>query len=541
MISPNLTLFFQNARVFSIKIFMDFKGLKSSYLKSWLYLYPYSLISYYRSNKSTSANLLQVSDYSEQEEVTASVLHLWEIEKLTSSSSFERVIVRLFLKTYTIAVLQQSMSFILVVLESILLYYLIMYLNSDDQETEIGICLVSGIIINSLLAILLHAKSTDTSAVIGEKVKKIVTDLISNKVLKVHNSVLCKENIKGKFLNIVSADLGSFEDLPNITRFISSIFAIILCFVLVMIYFGVWGIVGLIISFAHIPIILFTMRLTQAYRINKGKISDKRMKLIENLIQGIKLIKLYAWEAPYLKLIFESKQNESYFEEKIINIVSIFIVFCQAGLGLVLFVSLTLNVTFGNELKSSEVFFLLSIFAFTQARAVNGAINGIKSFYSIRTSLKRVEEILLLKEYSKVACDSICPTIHFRKYSSSWKEIISSNDNEDSHAIKSKSFQLRDINFNITNKGLIIVVGPSGSGKTTLLMSLLGELSFKAETCVVSGNIGFAADDPWIIPDTFLQNIIMGREYDADLYKTVIDSCDLLPDIENLPSGDKTV
>ena len=520
---------------------MDFKTLRSSYLQSWLYLYPYSIISYYRANRSTPANLLQVSDHSEQDKITSSAVHLWEAQKLTPSPSFETVIKRHFSKNFAIAVLEQSVAFILMVLEGVLIYYLIKFLKSDDQEPEIGIWLVCALIINSTLAIIINAYSQDASAVIGVDIRKIVTDLVSDKLLKVHSIGLCKENIRGKFVNVISADLASFEGTVHFCRFISAIIATVLCFGLVLIYFGVWGIVGLTISVAHIPIILYTMQFTQGYRIDKSKISDKRMKLIENLIQGIKLIKLYAWEVPYLKLIFESKQKEAYFEERIINIVSIFIVFCQAGVGLALFVSLTLHSAFDNELKSSEVFFLLSIYIFTQGHAVNVTINGIKSFYSMKTSLKRVEEILLLREYNRIVTEETLPAISVRDYSSSWEEILSSNENEDSCILQSKVFQLREIQLDIHSKGLLIVIGPSGSGKTTLLMSLLGELPSKSKYCSVSGSIGFAAEDPWIIPDTLRENIIMGKDYDADFYKTVIEDCALVLDMESLPNGDNTV
>ena len=209
---------------------MDFKSLRSSFLESWLYLYPYSIISYYRSNKSTPANLLQVSDHCEQEEIAASVLHLWEVEQQSPAPNLEGVILRYFMKTFAIAVLQQALSFMLVLLESVLLFYLIKYLNSDDQGYEIGIWLVCGLILNALLSIMLYAYSTCTSCIIGADIKKIITDLVSNKLLKVHSSAICKENIRGKFLNVISADLASFEGVVNFTRFISNIFAIVFCF-----------------------------------------------------------------------------------------------------------------------------------------------------------------------------------------------------------------------------------------------------------------------------------------------------------------------
>lgn len=45
-------------------------------------------------------------------------------------------------------------------------------------------------------------------------------------------------------------------------------------------------------------------------RLKIGKITDSRVEMITNLIEGIKLVKLYAWEKPYLAMIKNERIRE---------------------------------------------------------------------------------------------------------------------------------------------------------------------------------------------------------------------------------------
>ena len=305
-----------------------------------------------------------------------------------------------------------------------------------------------------------YTKSSNYASVLGIEIGRVIIDLVSEKLLTVRYSVLAKEGIREKFMNVISADITEIEGVGTMIRFTASFINIFVCFGVVVVYFGVWGMVGLVITLIHIPIILYALSFTRGYRTQKNKISDKRVKMIENLIQGIKIIKLYAWEIPYLKLIFDNKKKEGEIEEKIVSLVLIFLVLCQAGLGLVLFVSLTLHVSFDNELHSAEVFFLLSIYLFTQGYCLNIGVMGFKEFYSIRTSCKRIEELMLLKEHNASAITSENPEISLKNCNFSWAELISNNSNEESSGLsQSNPFQLKDISFDIGWKGLIVVLG----------------------------------------------------------------------------------
>ena len=53
-----------------------------------------------------------------------------------------------------------------------------------------------------------------------------------------------------------------------------------------------------------------------------------------------------------------------------------------------------------------------------------------------------------------------------------------------------------------------------------------------------AGTVAFTAQDPWIQNATLKDNILMGRDFDEDKYKKVLESCALLHDLETLPAGD---
>ena len=54
------------------------------------------------------------------------------------------------------------------------------------------------------------------------------------------------------------------------------------------------------------------------------------------------------------------------------------------------------------------------------------------------------------------------------------------------------------------------------------------------------GSIAYVAQQAWIQNASLRDNILFGREYIADTYESIIDSCALLPDLGILPAGDKT-
>ena len=73
---------------------------------------------------------------------------------------------------------------------------------------------------------------------------------------------------------------------------------------------------------------------------------------------------------------------------------------------------------------------------------------------------------------------------------------------------------LKNLNIQAKDGELIGIIGEVGSGKTSLLLSLAGETELVSGTAIKNGTIAYVEQDPFIISDTVLENILFGQPFD---------------------------
>ena len=95
-------------------------------------------------------------------------------------------------------------------------------------------------------------------------------------------------------MNIVSTDMEILELSVYAIYFICSPFIVIVAIIIITTIFGSAGLVGIGISILHAPLVIYLGRRSMHIRLFASKIGDKRVKMIQNLIEGIKIMKLYA-------------------------------------------------------------------------------------------------------------------------------------------------------------------------------------------------------------------------------------------------------
>ena len=118
---------------------------------------------------------------------------------------------------------------------------------------------------------------------------------MAEKLSRMDNMTLNRGNNTGNILNIIGNDIELFE--PILLSFIIYILPVYLpCAIgIVYYYIGPSGFVGFGIIFLHLLIVIGVSRITVRYRKQVVRYSDSRIKMITNLIEGIKIIKLYGW------------------------------------------------------------------------------------------------------------------------------------------------------------------------------------------------------------------------------------------------------
>ncbi|KAM3457637.1 hypothetical protein NHJ6243_007726 [Beauveria neobassiana] len=101
---------------------------------------------------------------------------------------------------------------------------------------------------------------------------------------------------------------------------------------------------------------------------------------------------------------------------------------------------------------------------------------------------------------------------------------------------------LKSVNLSIPPGSLAMMHGTVGSGKSVFLQTLLGEVDPSGgKVSIMSNDISFAAQKPWIQNLTIRENIIGAKPVVESLYKEIIHGCALDIDIAELPSADETM
>ncbi len=72
-------------------------------------------------------------------------------------------------------------------------------------------------------------------------------------------------------------------------------------------------------------------------------------------------------------------------------------------------------------------------------------------------------------------------------------------------------------------------------------MALLGELPTVSGVVSMQGEVGYTAQQPWILSGSLRSNILFGSPYEPARYHRIIRQCALSRDIELLPHGDQTL
>ncbi|XP_008945266.1 PREDICTED: multidrug resistance-associated protein 1-like [Merops nubicus] len=99
---------------------------------------------------------------------------------------------------------------------------------------------------------------------------------------------------------------------------------------------------------------------------------------------------------------------------------------------------------------------------------------------------------------------------------------------------------LKNLSVSIPEGSLVAVVGQVGSGKSSFLSAVLGEMEKLEGTVQRRGSVAYVSQQPWIQNDTLQENILFGTDLNRPYYELVLESCALLPDLEQLPNGDQT-
>ncbi|KAK2578493.1 hypothetical protein KPH14_002054 [Odynerus spinipes] len=330
----------------------------------------------------------------------------WNIElenakKRKRSPSLLRAIFRTFLMEYIILGLMQIVNeFIIRLGTPILLGGLLRYFRKGREESyETALLYAGGICIATAINVITINQAISGAFHVGMKVRVAACSLVYRKALRLSQTAL-GETAPGKVVNLVANDVNRF-DLVSI--FIHHMWSAPLS-ALIIAYFlyneaGYAGLIGIAAVFVVVPIQSYTGKLSSKFRLQTAIKTDERVRLMDEIISGVQVIKMYAWEKPFCSLVELARKLELQVVTKSSYIRGIYMTFNLFTTRMALYCTLVAMIMFREELSAEKVFVFSSYFNILAHTMSGMFVRGFAEIAECLVAVRRLQHFLMYEEF----------------------------------------------------------------------------------------------------------------------------------------------
>ncbi|KPU73778.1 uncharacterized protein Dana_GF14209, isoform L [Drosophila ananassae] len=364
--------------------------------------------------------------------------------------------------------------------------------------------------------------------IVGLRIRTALINAIYRKALRISNSTK-KESTVGEIVNLMAVDAQRFMELTTYLNMIwSAPLQIGLALFFLWQQLGPSVLAGLAVMIILIPVNGVIASRIKTYQIRQMKYKDERVKLMNEVLSGIKVLKLYAWEPSFEKQVLDIRDKEiaTLRSTAYLNASTSFLWSCAPFLvSLVTFATYVLT-SEANQLSVEKVFVSLALFDIMKIPLTVLPMLSV-DIAETQVSVNRINKFLNSEELdpNSVLHDPSKPhPMSIENGEFSWGDEIT----------------LRNINIEVRKSSLVALVGTVGSGKSSVVQAFLGEMEKLAGVVNTVGKLAYVPQQAWIQNATVRDNILFGQTYDRKRYNKVIDACALRADIDILSAGDQT-
>uniref|UniRef100_A0A8I5ZL94 ATP-binding cassette sub-family C member 10 n=1 Tax=Rattus norvegicus TaxID=10116 RepID=A0A8I5ZL94_RAT len=414
----------------------------------------------------------------------------------------------------------------------LLLSLLVGFLEEGQEPLSHGLLYVLGLASGSVISAVLQNQYGYEVRKVTLQARVAVLSILYRKTLKLGPS----RPPTGEVLNLLGTDserllnfAGSFHEAWGLP--------LQLAITLYLLYeqVGVAFLAGLVLALLLVPVnkVIATRIMANNQEMLRHK--DARVKLMTELLSGIRVLKFFRWEQALGDRV-KACRTQELGRLRVIKYLDAACVYLWAALPVVICIVIFITyVLLGHQLTATKVFTALALVHMLILPLNNfpWVINGL---LESKVSLDRIQRFLDLPSYSPEAYYSPDPPTE----PSTVLELHEALFSWDPTGTSQKTF----ISHLQVKKGMLVgIVGKVGCGKSSLLAAITGELHRLCGWVAVSDlskGFGLATQEPWIQCATIRDNVLFGKTFDAQLYREVLEACALNDDLSILPAGDQT-
>nr|UZP48229.1 AvaQ [Aspergillus versicolor] len=277
--------------------------------------------------------------------------------------------------------------------------------------------------------------------------------------------------------------------------------------------------------------------------------TDRRTRLLSEVLRGIRQIKFSAMEQQWQDRISEKRSAELQVLWKASLYNSVLVLIWISVPVMLSAASLSVYALIHGELTPSTAFTAMSVFV-----SLETSLSSLPDLFSrgleAMVSMDRIKEHILAPEKGSHTTDVDC--ILFENADIMWPG---------GRHERLEDFVLTNMTLQFPPKGLSVISGKTGTGKSLLLASILGECevvtgSIKVPRApslderhdnlatpanwIIDTAVAYVAQNPWIENATVQQNILFGLPFDGPRYRQTLFASGLARDLSMFPDGDST-
>eukprot|EP01032_Pedospumella_encystans_P017357 gene17357-19780_t len=318
------------------------------------------------------------------------------------------------------------------------------------------------------------------------------------------------------------------------------------------------------------------------FQIRKQKMeqSDIRVKFMNDVLRGIRVVKYYALENAFIKKISAVREKEVHLIRKMGYLYNIPFGILLAGAPNIQTVLIFLTfICIGRELDVSTAFTTITLMGI-MAAPFSFLPTGIQAYSQSLVAMDRIMHFLDCEDVAEyinrvepgTLADSAGHTdvvIQFQDVSVAWSpvaspassprtpadkvaayETVATNSTEENSEIAAidvnsdggtsrATHTLVDLNLSIRQGELVGIVGSVGGGHSSLLNAVLGEMNLRCGTLSMVKDLTIAYCDqrPWIMNATVKDNITFGKELDEARLERAIYVCGMKEGLREREGG----
>uniref|UniRef100_A0A672S2S7 Multidrug resistance-associated protein 5-like n=1 Tax=Sinocyclocheilus grahami TaxID=75366 RepID=A0A672S2S7_SINGR len=356
---------------------------------------------------------------------------------------------------------------------ALLIRALLEYSQCAEVKLLYGLALVAGIFLLELTRswslALVWAVSYRTAA----RLRGAALTFAFQKILRLRST---KDISTGELVNICSSDGQRLYEAVSVGCLLAGGPLVGILGLSYTIYFlGPTALVGSAIFVIFYPTMMLASRLTAYFRKRCVTVTDRRVRLMNEILGCIKFIKMYCWETAFANNIQSVRSEERRILERAGCVQSLTVGVAPVVVVIASVCTFTLHMALGYDLTAAQAFTVVAVFN-SMTFALKVTPLAVRALSEGSVAVKRFQ----VKNTST--------------------------------SINKPKMTLLPL-FSHPRGLLLGVSGGVGSGKSSLLSALLGQMTLLGGSVAVNGDFAYVAQQAWILNDSLRENILFGKKY----------------------------